>query len=75
VNALAIIDRHRHERRNHQDPDECDLVGRSHDAIGVDKIVGRLIRSRQRAHPSGFPSMSLGSRRLHSVKRQSLVGV
>jgi hypothetical protein len=24
-------------------------------------IVGRLIRSRQLAHPSGFPSMSLNS--------------
>jgi len=26
---------------------------------------------RQQTHPSGFPSMSLGSRLLHSVKRQA----
>jgi hypothetical protein len=32
--------------------------------------VGRLIRSRQLAYPSGFPSMSLSSRWLHSAKRQ-----
>jgi hypothetical protein len=32
--------------------------------------LGRLIRSRQLAHPSGFPSMSRSSRWLHSVKRQ-----
>jgi hypothetical protein len=34
------------------------------------ETVGRLICSRQLAHPSGFPSMSLNSRWLHSVKRQ-----
>jgi len=34
-------------------------------------IVGRLIRSRQRADPAGFPSRSLGARRLHSAKRKS----
>jgi hypothetical protein len=34
------------------------------------RTVGRLIRSRQLAHPSGFPSMSHSSRWLHSVKRQ-----
>jgi hypothetical protein len=32
--------------------------------------VGRLIRSRQLAHPLGFPSMSLSSRWLHSMKHQ-----
>jgi len=35
-------------------------------------IVGRLIGSRQCAQPSGLPSMSLGARRLRSVKRQFL---
>jgi hypothetical protein len=34
------------------------------------EIVGRLIRSRRLAHPSGFPCMSLDSRRLHSMKRR-----
>jgi len=34
------------------------------------EIVGRLIRSRRLAHPSGFPSMSLDSGRLHSMKRR-----
>ena len=38
--------------------------------VEVRAIVGRLIRSRQRAYPSGFPSMSLGAGRLYSVKRQ-----
>jgi len=33
-------------------------------------FLGPLIRSRRLAHPSGFPSMSLDSRRLHSVKRR-----
>ena len=35
------------------------------------EVIGRLIRSRQRPYPSKFPFMSLGARRLHSVKRQS----
>ena len=38
------------------------------DFSGIGGIVGRLIRSRQRAHPSGFPSMSLGARRVHWMK-------
>lgn len=37
-------------------------------------IVGCLIRSRQRAHHSGRPSMSLGARRLDSVRCQFLIG-
>jgi len=37
------------------------------------QIVGRLIRSRQRTHASGLPSVSLGARRFHSVKRQAQV--
>jgi len=35
------------------------------------QIVGRSIRLRQQTHPSGFPSMSRGTRHLHSVKRQA----
>jgi hypothetical protein len=40
---------------------------------GMGKIVRCLIRSRQQTHASGFPSMSLGARRLHSVKRKAHV--
>jgi len=40
---------------------------------GMAKIVRRLIRSRHQTHASGFPSMSLGARRLHSVKRKAQV--
>ncbi len=38
----------------------------------VTQITGRLIRSRQLAHLSGFPSISLNSRWLDSVKRRGL---
>jgi hypothetical protein len=39
------------------------------------EIVGRLIRSRQLAHPSGFPSISLISRWLDSGKPQRIISM
>jgi hypothetical protein len=39
------------------------------------EIVGRLTRSLPLTRPSGCPSMSLDSRRLHSVKRRFKKGV
>src|SRR5437899_1382322 len=48
-NAFAIVDRHCDESRNHQDPNNGNLVRGSHGARK--EIVGRLIRSRQRTQP------------------------
>src|SRR6185437_3734019 len=41
------------------------------DFSDIGPIVGRLIRSRQRAHAWGFPSMSLGARRLPFVNPET----
>jgi hypothetical protein len=30
MDALAVINGHRHKNRNHQNPDDGDLVGRGH---------------------------------------------
>jgi len=35
------------------------------------EVVGRLIRSRQLAHPIGLPVYVAGARQLRSVKRQA----
>jgi hypothetical protein len=45
-------------------------ISRAASRLVIISIVGRLIRSRQLAHPSGLPSISLSSRWLDSVKRQ-----
>src|SRR5947208_16876558 len=36
VDALAIIDRHGHKSRDHQNPDDGDLVGRGHTLMSAD---------------------------------------
>src|ERR1700682_2037955 len=42
LDALAIIDRHRHERRDHQNPDHGDFVGSRHGKRDVE--TGRSAR-------------------------------
>jgi len=38
VNAFTIIDRHGYKDRDHQNPDDSDLVSRGHDADQLRKL-------------------------------------
>ena len=42
LNALAIINRHRDKHRNHQNPNDCNFVGRRHLGAWFKEIVGRF---------------------------------
>ena len=75
LNALTIVNRHRDEGRNHQNPDDGDLVGRGHNTRDAKNCKAFDSLAPARSPISGFPSMSLGSRRLRSAKRQCLIGV
>src|SRR5438552_14680431 len=64
LNALAVIDSHRDEDRNHQDPNDRDFVGSRHIAVGVTirgeslsqtcKQIGPLHRYNEKKLTAGY---------------------